>query len=74
MRSHTMYSFKMLSMHQKSYKFISVKLKTEQYAKSDIINTAVHSSVHGFSVIIVIMLRTCRMKLLIALLMIGFLE
>ena len=69
-----MYGFKMLCVHKKSCKFISVKLKSEQCTDTYIINSALHCSVHSLCVISVIVLGSCRVQALIALLVIGFLK
>ena len=69
-----MYGFKMLCVHKKSCKFISVKLKSEQSADAYIVNSAFHRSVHSLCVISVIVLGSCRVQALIAFLVIGFLK
>ena len=64
----------MLCMHQKPCKLIAVLVQTEEYANTYVINTALHGSVHSFRMITIIMLRSGRVKLFIAFLMVGFLE
>ena len=64
----------MLGMHQKAGQFVAVTLQTEQYAQADIINAAFHRSVHSLRMVSVIVLRSTRVQVLIAFLMIGFLE
>ena len=66
--------FKMLGVHEKSGKFIFIAFKTEQNAETDIINAALHSSVHSLRMVIIIMLRSRRVKLEITLFIVGLLE
>ena len=73
-RTYAVNGFKMLSVHKKSRKFIFIALKTEENAETDIVNAALHGSVHCLGMVIVIMLRSLRMKLKIALFVVGFLE
>ena len=73
-RSDAVHGFQMLRMHQKSGKFIAVHLQSEQHAESDIINAALHRTVHCLRVVRVIMLRSGRMQVLIALLVVGLLK
>ena len=74
MRTYSVNSFKMLCMHKKSCKFITIFIKPEKHTDTDIINTALHRSVHGLGMIIIIVLRPRWMKLFIIFLMIGFLK
>ena len=69
-----MHCLQMLGMHQKASQLVAVTLQTEQYAQADIINAALHRSVHSLRMVSVIVLRSARMQVLIAFLMIGFLE
>ena len=69
-----MHCLQMLGMHQKAGQLIAVTLQTKQYAQAYIINAALHSSVHSLRMVSVIMLRSARMQVLIAFLVIGFLE
>ena len=66
--------FKVLCVHEKSCKFITVLIESEENAEADVIDAAFHCSVHSFRVIAVIVLGSCRMKDLIRLLVICFLE
>ena len=61
-------------MHQKSGKFISVFVQTEEYAQSDIVYTTLHGTIHGLGVICIVMLWSVRMKHLICLFVVGLLE
>ena len=74
MRTYAMHCLKMLGMHQKAGQLVAVTLQTKQYAQADIINAALHRSVHCLRMVSVIVLRSARMQVLIAFLMIGFLE
>ena len=74
MRTYAMHCLQMLCMHQKTGQLVAITLQTEQYAQAYIINAALHGSVHSLRMISVIMLRSTRMQVLIAFLMIGFLE
>ena len=74
MRPDTVYCLQMFRVHQKTGKFISVKLQTKQDAASHIVNSAFHRSIHSFRMIVIIMFRTGRMEFQIALLMVGLLE
>ena len=73
-RTYTVHCLKVLCMHQKSCKLVLVFVQSEKYTKSHIVNAALHSTVHGLCVICIVMLWSCRMKLLIALLVICLLE
>ena len=74
MRAYAEYAFQMLCVHQKPCKFIAIQLQAEQNANPDIINAALHGSVHRFGVVGIIMLRACGMQVLIAFLVVGFLK
>ena len=74
MGAHPMYRLQMLRMHQQSGKLIPIQLQTKQDAQSHIINTALHGTIHGFGMVVVVMLGTGGMQLQIAFLVIGFLE
>ena len=69
-----MHCLQMLGMHQKAGQLVAVTLQTKQYAQADIINAALHRSVHCLRMVSVIVLRSARMQVLIAFLMICFLE
>ena len=69
-----MNSFKVLRMHEKSCELVLILVKAEENAKSDVVDTAVHSSVHSLCVVCIVMLWSCRVKLFIALLVICLLE
>ena len=64
----------MFRMHQQSGKFIAVKLQPEEHAEPHVVDAALHCAIHRLGVIAVIVLRPCRMKLLIRFLVIGLLE
>ena len=51
MRAYAEYAFQMLCVHQKPCKFIAIQLQAEQNANPDIINAALHGSVHRFGVV-----------------------
>ena len=74
MRADSVNCLQMLRVHEKTGKFIAVHLQPEQYAQSHIVNAALHGSVHGFCVVIIIALRSCGMQFFVALLMVSLLE
>ena len=74
MRSYSMDSLKMLCMHEKSCKLIFIFVKPEKHTKSYVVYSTLHSTIHGLCVIIIVVFWTCRMKLLIAFLVICLLE
>ena len=74
MRTYAVYCLQMLGMHQKAGQLVAITLQTEQYTQAYIINAALHRSVHRLRMVSVIVLRSARMQVLIAFLMIGFLE
>ena len=74
MRSHTVYSFQMFCMHQQSGKFIAVQFQSEQYAKSYIIDTALHRTVHRLGMVCIVVFRSLRMQFFVTLFVIRFLE
>ncbi len=74
MRPYTVHGFQMLCMHQQACKFITVFVQPEKHTDSHIVNSALHGSVHRFGMIIIVVLRPCRVKNFIVLFMIGFLK
>ena len=62
MRADSECGFKMFCMHEQSGKFIAIFVKPEQNSEADIINSTLHCPIHGFGVIIVVMLWSGRMK------------
>ena len=74
MRAYAVNGFKMLCVHDKSGKLVFVEFKTEENTETYVIDTTFHSSVHCFRMISIIVLRSCWMKLFIAVLMVCFLE
>ena len=62
-RTHAMHRLQMLRMHNQSRKLILVSFQSKQYAKPYIVNSAFHSTIHSFGVIIIIMLGSRRMQL-----------
>ena len=65
---------KVFCMHEKSGEFITVLIESEENAEADVIDAAFHRSVHSLCVVSVIVLGSCRMKDLIRLFVICFLE
>ena len=63
-----------LGVHKQSRELVAVKLESEKYAESYVVDTALHSAIHSLGVVVVVMLGTCGMKLLVALLIICLLE
>ena len=74
MRTNPKSCLQVFCMHEESCKLIAVFVQPKEYANTHIINTAFHSPVHGFCVIVIIMFRSRWMKLQIAFFVIGFLE
>ena len=68
------YGFQMLGVHEKTCKFIAVFVETEEHAETDVVNAALHGSVHRFGVVIVVVFRTRRMEFMIAVFVVCFLE
>ena len=66
--------FKMLGMHQQPCKFILITLQSKQNTESDVINAAFHCSVHCLGMVIIVVLRSSRMKFKIALFIVCFLK
>ncbi len=73
-RADSVNGFKMFSVHQKTGKLILVQLQTKENTETDIIDATLHRAVHRFGVVAVVVLRTGRVKGLIALFVIGLLE
>ena len=73
-RTNAVDSFQMLCVHEKPYQLVGIIFQPEQHAQSHVINAACHSTVHGFGVVVVIVLRTGGVKLFIAFLVISFLK
>ena len=74
MRSYAPISLHMLCVHNNSGKIIAIIVQSEQYANSHIINTGLSCSIHSLCMISVIALWSCRVQILIRLLVVGFLE
>ena len=74
MRAYAEDSFQMLGVHEKTCKFIAVFVETEEHAETDVVNAALHGSVHRFRVVIVVVFRTRRMEFMIAVFVVCFLE
>ena len=64
----------MLRVHQKPDEIIAVQVQPKQYTASDVIDSAVHGTIHRFGMICVIVLRPGRMEFFVSLLVIGFLK
>ena len=63
--AHAVDSLKVLRVHNKSSKLIFIQLQAKQYAKTYVVNTALHGAVHSFGVVVVVVLRACGVELLI---------
>ena len=74
MRADAMDRLQMLGMHQQPRKIIFVIFQPKQDAESDVVDAAVHSAVHRFGMVRIIVLRTRGVELLIAFLVIGLLK
>ena len=74
MRSDAVNGFKVLCVHKKTGKLIFIHFKPEENTETDVVNAALHSSVHSLCVVCVIVLRTCGVKLFIAFFMISLLK
>ena len=66
--------FQMLSVHEKSCELILVLVQTKEYTKTNVVDSAFHSSVHSLGVVSVVVLRASRVENLIAFLVVSFLE
>ena len=64
----------MLGVHQQAGKLVLISLQSEQNAQPHIVNAALHGTIHCLGVIVIVMLRPCRMHGKITLFMIGFLK
>ncbi len=53
---------------------VAVAFQAEQHAQAHVVDAALHGAVHGFGVVIVIMLGARGMELFVALLVVGLLE
>ena len=69
-----MNSLEVLCVHEKSCELVAIKLKSEEYAQAYVVNAALHSAIHRLGVVIVVVLRACGMKLLVALFIVCLLE
>ena len=74
MRANAVYSLQMLGVHEQTGELVLVHLQTEQNTQTNVVDTAVHRAIHCFGVVVVIVLRTCRMQLEVALLVVGLLK
>ena len=74
MRTDAVHRFQMFGMHQKAGKFVLVSFQPEQNAQSHVVDAAFHCPIHRFRMPGVIVLRSGRMQLLVAFLMISFLK
>ena len=61
-------------MHEQTGELVLVHLQTEQNTQTNVVDTAVHRTIHCFGVVVVIVLRTCRVQLEVALLVVGLLK
>ena len=64
----------MLGVHEQTGELVLVHFQTEQNTQTNVVDTAVHRAIHCFGVVVVIVLRTCRMQLEVALLVVGLLK
>ena len=74
MRANAVYSLQMLGVHEQTGELVLVHLQTEQNTQTNVVDTAIHRAIHCFGVIVVIVLRTRRMQLEVALLVVGLLK
>ena len=69
-----MNSLEVLCVHEKSRELVAVKLKSEEYTQAYVVDSALHSAIHRLGVVVVVVLRACGMKLLVALFVVCLLE
>lgn len=69
-----MHSLKMLGVHKQPREFILIALKSEKHTQPHVVYSALHGSVHGLGVIVIIVLGAGGMKLEIAFFVVGLLE
>ena len=74
MRANAVHSLQVLGVHEQTGELVLIHLQTEQNTQTNVVDTAVHRTVHSLGVVVVIVLRTCRMQLEVALLVVGLLE
>ena len=66
--------FQMFGVHEEPGEFVAIELKPEEHAQTNVVDAAFHGAVHGFGVPCVVVLWPGWMELLIAFLVVGFLE
>ncbi len=74
MGAYAVNSLEVLGVHEDTCELVAVQLKSEEYAESHVVDTALHSSVHRLGVVVVVVLGACGVKLLVALFVVGLLE
>ncbi len=73
-RPHAMHRLQMLGMHDKPRELVAVSLQAEEHAQTHVVDAAFHGTVHGLGVPVVVALGAGGVKLLVALLVVRFLE
>ena len=73
-RTNTVNCFKMFCVHQESCKFVLVAFQTKEHAQTYVINATFHGSVHCFRMVSVIVFGSSGVQLLVAFLVVSFLE
>ena len=66
--------FQMFGVHQQAGEFVAIELKPEEHAQANVVDAAFHGAVHRFGVPCVVVLWPGWMELLVAFLVVGFLE
>ena len=66
--------FQVFGVHQQARELIAVPLQSKQYAQAHIVDAALHGPVHGFRVVVIVVLGAGGVQLLIALLVVRLLE
>ena len=73
-RAYAVNRLQMLGVHDESRELVLVQLQTEEHTQTHVVDTALHGSVHGLGVVVVIVLGARGMELEVALLVVGLLE
>lgn len=70
----TVYCFQMFSVHQQPHQLVGIIFQPEQNAKSHIVDTASHGTIHCLGVVVVVVFRPGGMELFVTLLVVSFLK
>ncbi len=73
-RPHAVHGLQVLGVHDEPRELVAVALQAEEHTQPHVVDAALHGAVHGLGVPVVVALGAGGMKLLIALLVVRFLE